>query len=230
MQQNLHEYQMSILRELLFKPKSKFSEIKKVDVENYHFNFHLKKLVEEDLVIKENGLYSLSVKGKEFANKMDTDSLEIEKQAKVAVSIHCIRFIKGKREFLMQQRLKEPFFGWYGAVTGKISWGETPLTTARRELKEETGLTGKFELKSIVHYHHLDANHKLLEDKYFFCFVVTDTKGKLKKKIEEGKNIWVRESDYYDLQNTFATYDQWVEAIDCKSLKYIEREEVVNDY
>ena len=44
-------------------------------------------------------------------------------------------------KFLAQQRLKQPFYGFWGRPTGKVGWGETILETAARELMEETGLT-----------------------------------------------------------------------------------------
>src|SRR3990167_4594834 len=98
MEIKIHEFQISILKELLFKPNARFRDLNKVDITNDHFTFHLKQLVKSGLVIKENGVYNLSDTGKEFANRMDTDSLQLEKQAKVAVAIHAFRMNKGTKE------------------------------------------------------------------------------------------------------------------------------------
>jgi len=226
----IHEFQISILRELLFNPMARFRDLKKVDVTNDHFSFHIKHLLTEGLIVKEGGKYRLTDVGKEFANRMDTDSLQLEKQAKVGVALHAVRKVKGKLEYLVHKRLKEPFFGWYGSHSGKIKWGETPEAAAKREFLEETGLSGKFSLKGIVHYHHIHRDGRFLEDKYFWVYRVDDVEGELKVKVTEGENIWMDEKTYRSLNNVFATFDELVEVIHSKSLIYVERKRIVDSY
>lgn len=230
MEINIHEFQISILRELLFKPKARFRDLKKVDITNDHFTFHVNQLVKLGLINKLEGRYSLTDKGKEFANRMDTDSLEIEKQAKVAVALHAVRERKGKTEYLVHKRLKEPFYGWYGSHSGKIRWGETPLECAKREFLEETGLTGNFRLKAIVHYHHFHEDGRFLEDKYFWVYRVYKVSGNLMKKVPEGENIWMTGEEYANLKNTFATFNEVKNVTDSKRLMYVERKKVVDNY
>lgn len=227
MEIKIHEFQISILRELLFKPQARFRDIKKVDVTNDHFTFHLKQLLKEGLVVKTNGRYSLSDEGKEFANRMDTDALKLERQAKLGIAIHAIRTRGGIKEYLVHRRLKEPFYGWYGSHSGKIRWGENPLDCAKREFLEETGLTGDFSLKGIVHYHHFHKDGRLLEDKYFWVYKVENTEGIFKEKVPEGENIWMREKEYRKLKNVFADFD---EVINGKNLVYIDRTKFVESY
>ena len=231
MEIQIHDFQASILRELLFKPKARFRDLNKVGVTNDHFTFHLKRLVDEGLVSKsEDGRYSLTTKGKEFANRLDTDSLKLEKQAKIGIALHPIRINKGKTEYLVHHRLKEPFFGWYGSHSGKIRWGEKPIETARREFLEETGLTGDFTLKGIIHYHHFYKDGKLLEDKYFWVFKVENIKGELQEQVEGGENIWMTEKEYRKLKNVFATVDEVLEILNAKSLLYVDRPRFVEEY
>lgn len=230
MELKIHDFQISILRELLFKPEARFRDIKKVDITNDHFTFHLKHLVKEGLITKVNGRYSLTDEGKEFANRMDTDALKLERQAKVAVALHAVRKRNGVTEYLIHRRLKEPFYGWYGPQSGKIRWGETPLTCAKREFLEETGLTGDFTPKGIVHYHHFHKDGRLLEDKYFWIFKIEDTKGKFKEKVPEGENIWMTEKEIRKLKNIFATFGEIVEVINNKKLVYLDRVRFVESY
>ena len=226
----IHEFQISILRELLFKPNARFRDLKKVDIENDHFSKHLNYLIKQGLVVKENKLYSLSETGKEFANRMDTDALQIERQAKLAIALHAVRK-KGKiTEYLVHQRLKEPFYGWYGSHSGKIRWGENPEETAKREFLEETGLTGKFTHKGIVHYLHFHKDGRLLEDKYFWVYKIEDIKGDLKVEVTEGKNIWLTEKEFRKLKNVFASIDEIKEVIDSKKLVYLDRTRFVDSY
>lgn len=226
----IHEFQISILKELLFKPKSRFRDLKKVDIENDHFSFHVRHLLQEGLIIKEAGLYSLSDVGKEFANRMDTDALKLERQAKLAVSLNAVRTRGGKTEYLVHKRLKEPFYGWYGSHSGKIRWGEDPFICAKREFKEETGLAGDFTLKGIVHYHHFHKDGRLLEDKYFWVFRVENTRGKLLAKVPEGENVWMSENEYRGLKKVFATFDEVLEVQNSKHLVYIDRVKMVDEY
>ena len=185
MEIKIHEFQISILRELLFKPRARFRDLNKLEITNDHFTFHLKHLIKEGLVKKDGNYYLLTDDGKEFANRMDTDALRLERQAKVAIAIHAIRNRSGTAEYLMHQRLKEPFYGWYGSHSGKIRWGENPMDCANREFFEETGLTGDFKLKGIVHYHHVHKDGRFLEDKYFWVYRVTKVQGVLKGTVPE---------------------------------------------
>lgn len=230
MEIKIHEFQISILRELLFKPGARFSELKKVDIENDHFSFHIRQLLDNGLVLKSNGKYSLTDEGKEFANRMDTDELKLERQAKVAVAIHAVRTKDGEKQYLVHQRLKEPFYSWYGSHSGKIRWGEHPLECAKREFLEETGLTGSFKLKGIVQYHHVHKDGRFLEDKYFWIYKATRLKGELSEMVPEGKNIWMNETEFRKLKNVFADFDEMVQVVNSKRLVYLEREKVVDTY
>lgn len=230
MELQIHDFQTSILRELLFNPGARFRDLNKVDVTNDHFSFHINRLVELGLVAKENGKYFLTTEGKEFANRMDTDLLKLERQGKIAIAIHAVRNKNGKTEYLVHRRLKEPFYGWYGSHSGKVRWGETPLECAKREFLEETGLSGNFTLRGIVHYHHFHKDGRLLEDKYFWVFRVDDVVGELKEKVPEGENIWMTENEFRKLKNTFSTFDEMAEVIGSKSLVYIDRKRFVEEY
>ncbi len=230
MEIKIHDYQISILRELLFNPGARFSDLNKTDVTSDHFTFHVKHLVKEGLIRKDNGKYFLTIDGKEFANRMDTDSLKLEKQGKLTIALHAVKIKNGVQEYLVHRRLKEPFYGWYGSHSGKVRWGETPLECATREFLEETGLSGKFTLKGIVHYHHFHKDGRLLEDKYFWVFRIDNTTGELKAKVPEGENIWMSEKEFKSLKNTFSTFDEMAEIVNGKTLVYIDRKRFVEEY
>ena len=195
----LHEVQIKILRELLFKPVARFSDLNVTDLTNDHFTFHIKRLVELGLVEKLNEQYTLSKSGKEYANRLDTDQLKLERQAKVSLAIICV----DQSRILMQQRLKQPYYGYYGVVTGKVRWGETVLETAGRELAEETGLSAKLEVTGVEHKMDYDQAGKLLEDKFFFLIKAVKPIGKLIENFEGGRNIWFSEKEVQKLPDLF---------------------------
>ncbi len=222
---NLHFLQMQILRSLLYSPGSRFSELNISGIDSDHFNYHLKTLLQDKLVTTKNKLYYLSSKGKEYANTMDTANLNIEKQPKVAVMIIAS---KGSR-YLVQKRLKEPYFGYYGFVTGKVRFGEKIIETAARELAEETNLQAKFRLSYILHEHVYSEAGELLEDKIFHVYGATSVKGEL-KNTKDGENGWFSEKEFHAIKDKF--YDE-AEILNWhKSGKkfFIEKTYVVKDF
>jgi 8-oxo-dGTP diphosphatase len=192
----LHPAHVAILHVLLFRPDARFAELQKAsELSSDHFNFYLKQLLDEKFVAKNDaGAYHLSQKGKEFANRFDTDERKVERQPKVAVCL-MIRRDDGKQ--LLQQRLKQPFYGYWGRPTGKIRWGETILEAAARELMEETGLEADLEFEEI--YHKMDFNKdtgEMLEDKIFFTIAATNARGTLIEEFEGGRNAWMTQKEY----------------------------------
>ena len=188
--QDLHKIQMLILRELLFHPNARFTDLNLTGLTTDHFSYHINTLIKMGLVDKKNGRYSLSQSGKKFAGLIDTDKAQIEKQAKIGALVILEREFKGKKQYIWQKRLKEPYYGYYGFFTGKIKFGETVLEAGAREVKEETGLEAELEHKFV--FHEMVYNHKgdILEDKYFNIIFAFNPKGKL-TSTNEGENVWV---------------------------------------
>ena len=99
---NVHDAQVVILRELLFHPSANFAQMQKITgMSSDHFNFHIQKLVALGLVEKTGrGRYGLTPRGKEYANKLDTDQNTIERQPKTAVILAIERQANGGRYFV----------------------------------------------------------------------------------------------------------------------------------
>ena len=187
----IHDAQTAILKELLFKEGASFSELQKqTPLDSDHFKFHIKRLVEIGFVIKDNiGSYRLSPKGKEYANKIDTDTGVIERQPKCAVII-VLQDEDGR--VLAQERKKHPYFGFWGYPGGKIRWGETIVDAARRELLEEAGLEASMTYRGVYHERVQSTETKeIIEDKIFHVVHGENPTGKLLKVFEGGVNAWL---------------------------------------
>ena len=191
---NIHSAQTSILRELLFHPQANYAALQKpTGLTSDHFNFHISRLVELGLVKKTaRGMYSLTIQGKEYANRLDTDNNTVERQPKTAVLLAIERDVGGKRQWVFQQRLKNPYFGFWGLPSGKIRWGETVVQAAERESLEETGLSADWRVAGV--YHEIVVQKEtgeMLEDKIFFVVHGTNPKGDLQEDFEGGHNEWL---------------------------------------
>lgn len=88
-------------------------------------------------------------------------------------------------EVLVQDRIKS-WKGW-SFPGGHLEDGESVVDCAKREIKEETGLTVE-NLKScgIIHW----SNNKTYDRYLVFLFKTTDYHGNL-TDCDEGKNFWV---------------------------------------
>lgn len=221
----IHDAQTAILRELLFHPHANFAQLQKgTGMSSDHFNFHIQKLVELELVEKiKRGTYTLTPKGKEHANKLDTDNNTIERQPKVAVILAIEREQQGKKQYLFQERLKQPYFGFWGFATGKIRWGETIMQTAERELMEETGLTADHRIAGV--YHELVYQQETgdqLEDKIFFVIQCTNVKGKLLERFEGGRNAWMTREEALAQPKIFDSFDIEIDIVTSQET-FVER-------
>lgn len=213
---NPHTTQIAILRHLLFTTEAGFAELQKEsDLTSDHFNFHIKKLVESGYVEKTATGYRLSVLGKEYANRLDTDENEIEKQPKVSVVVVLERQRGDRREFIAQQRLKQPYFGFWGRLGGKIRWGESFEEAAKRELQEETGLDADFTFKMIFRKRdYKKATGELLEDKVFVIMYANEYSGKLIVDFEGGHNEWLTQEEFMAKEKTFESARDFINLID----------------
>ena len=129
--------QLLILKNLMFKKSSSYSEIQPEGTDHDLFNYHLKELMSKGFIEKIGSDYELSQKGRNLVSLMEEDS-SLQKQFKVGVYISMTRKnTEGNYELLLYRRLKHPHYGIVGTVSGKVKVGETLIETVKRELLEQ---------------------------------------------------------------------------------------------
>ncbi|MBU0649783.1 NUDIX domain-containing protein, partial [Patescibacteria group bacterium] len=150
---------------------------------------------------------SLSKQGKIVAAKLDTDTHQFEKQPKIGVLVIPRKRESNKNWFLVQQRRKEPYFGYWGFMTGKVRWGETLAETVARELEEETGLSGDWKFCYELHEMVYDKNtNEMLEDKFFHIAEVRKVRGEL-QQTKDGFNKWVTIDEFKKMSPKYHNED-----------------------
>ena len=207
----IHAAQTEILRELLFVPSARFSILQKTTgLDSDHFKFHVGRLVEMGYIVKSGGGdYSLTPSGKEYANKLDTDKSVIERQPKSAV---ILVIQNGSGQLLVQERLKHPYFGFWGFPGGKIRWGETIIEAAARELMEETGLSIELTYRGVYHERvQSKETHQIIEDKIFHVVYGQMGQGKMIEHFEGGCNAWLAVSDIRTKAKLYKSFDTELE-------------------
>lgn len=225
----VHAAQTGILRELLFVRQAGYAQLQKpTGLTSDHFNFHILRLVELGMVEKvARGQYRLTLKGKEYANKLDTDRKTIERQPKVAVLLGVEREQGTKRQLLFQKRTKNPYYGYLGFPTGKITWGETIMQTAARELMEETGLEADYQIMGLYHEHTTIAGtDEFIEDKMFFAVRCYNVTGKLIDKFEGGENDWMTIEQARKYPKRYSSFETELEIVEGKQGPFVEEHHV----
>lgn len=228
----LHPIQSEILKSRIFKAGESFNRLNENKISTDSFTFHLKSLVEAGLVEKTQGKYCLSAIGKEFANRMDVEKQnpQIEKQAKIGVLIFAIKKEGGITKYLLQQRLKHPYFGYFGGVGGKLKIGETITKAANREFNEETGLSGKLTFCGVNHKTDFSKQGELLEDKLFFVFKATNLKGEFIQEFQGGKNIWFSLPQIKKLDKLFPDVLDKIKMVESSKIGFSENQYFVDEF
>lgn len=222
-----HTAQMKLLRQLLLSPSCKFSElVKATGLTSDHANFHIKQLVEAGLVkrvLKTHGQYELTQRGKDYANRMDTDEFVMEKQPKLSVVLD---IVNGDGRHLQQERLKQPYYGYWGRPTGKIRAGETMVEAAARELKEETGLEADLTVLGFYHKLDYDVDGNFLEDKYFCVVRGVNPRGEMLLESDGQRNEWLTNEEFLAKEKNFGGLEELQDDIDAGRLFVSEKKYV----
>jgi 8-oxo-dGTP pyrophosphatase MutT (NUDIX family) len=228
--ENISAIQLKILSELLFNPKARFKSLNIDGLTSDHFSYHIKTLVEQGYIKKDGSSYSLTAKGKMLGGKIDTVNNTIEKQPKVSVFIIPVKKFGKVKKFLIQQRTKEPYYGYWGFPVGKIKFGNTIAEAANRELKEETGMYGKakfcFEIHEMVY--DKDTGNQL-EDKFFQVVEVSYLEGEL-MDTKEGHHTFLTEKEFRKISPKYHNEDDIMTLYLKKNRKFIEEKYYIEKF
>jgi len=197
----------NISLKMIHRPEARFSDLSDKTVESNAFSYHLKKMEQEGLIEKCDEVYRLTPEGRKASAFIEGDSGErAELPTPVVVVV-----VKDGDKILAQKRLKQPFFGYHGFISGKVNFGFNILECAKRDLLEETDLEAELEFRGIGMSKTVEDDNLLFH--HFFYFVLaTNPKGKLKEKTHKAENFWVNISDIKNLER-FPDFDEVVKLL-----------------
>ena len=200
----MHVAQMRILSMLGQSKSAHFSELAQTTkLTSDHANFHIKKLIACELIEhmpKAYGEYRLTKAGKQYVTRMNTLNNRLEQLPKISVVLSVSN--KDGR-ILRQQRLKQPYYGYWSRPTGKVQRGETIVAAATRKLLEETGLAADWNITGIEHRIDHGIHGDLYDDKYLFMVQGTNPRGTLIAEKAGMHNYWMTESEYKSKDKRF---------------------------
>lgn len=186
-----HETQRKIILRLIHKPQMTFNELWGKDGESNAFAYHLSKLETQGLVAKSDAAYVLTAEGKKLSAFIEGNTGGKAEMPTPTVII----LVREGNTILCQQRLKEPFYGYWGLPSGKINFGWNPKECALRDLKEETDLLAEeVELREIEFTKSFDAE-KLLHHHIMFTYEVTKFSGSLNERTHKAVNRFLTKDE-----------------------------------
>jgi ADP-ribose pyrophosphatase YjhB (NUDIX family) len=207
----MHPIQNRILEELIINNGQSFANLNREKISSDLFTFHIKQLLKAELLVRDNGKYFLTLKGKMW---------EPEMPGRVSVIMAAIREIKTGNEYLLQKRLKEPLKNCWGFMTAGVKFGERTEEVATREFRFRCGLRGEPKFLGAVHRFRGSDEKNIWLDNYFFVYLFVNPYGNL-INTNEGENKWMQKVEFRKLKS-FPGFRETVEIVDKYGISYQE--------
>lgn len=185
----------AILRTLRLNNESRYTELlHETELDSADFKFYLRRIIDEGYVTKiSSGKYTLTPEGRDYVGTVDLNTGDSINQPRLNVFIVAKRETKetAGTEFLVQQRKRTPYFGFWGVHGGPVHKGEAAEETARRILAANTGYTASFEVVGFFRERDYSDEGDLLEDKIFIVVLAKNIHGELTEEWDKGQSSWL---------------------------------------
>lgn len=179
-----------ILSLFLYNNKLKFSKIEKnLKVRSNKLAYHLRRLVDKGILIKNEEEYELSEAVEHLIPYLSDKNAVLP-----VVLVH----IGNKGRAFLYKREKRPFKGLLSLPGGRLLVGESIEDATRRIMKEKFNLSVKFKKINSISLEHVKKSGKTLHS-FLLIFVSAEAKGKIEfKKVNKKDTI---ASDYKLIKN-----------------------------
>jgi len=222
-QKTFDNLETQILFSLMYTPQLSFNRLWNKNGRSNKFAYYLQKLQKEELIVKEGKKYSLTAKGKQRATYINGKTGKVTQKPLLAVAV----ILKHRGKYLMLQRTKEPFHGFWGFPGGKIEFSNYPLEQAAESLLEDAGLRCQLQLKGIFFSKTYHAG-KQLYNHQIFIVKGTEPSGHLLPLTAKGKNKWASRSEILSLK-TIPNTSLFLDIVESNDFRYVEADRIFND-
>ncbi len=186
-----HEIRRNIILTLIHRPQAQFNELS--NVQSNKLSYHLNKLIDEGIIQRTDKGYELTSEGRTLATNIEGDT---GASVRYPTQIVMIAARDENGRILAQQRLKEPYYGYWGLPAGKLNFGWNPEERAKRDLYEETGLTAGNIRFCAIEYIKTYEEDTLLHHHIMHVYEATNCTGELIKETHKAKNKWMSVEEY----------------------------------
>ncbi|MGB4762788.1 MAG: hypothetical protein WBP12_05545 [Candidatus Saccharimonas sp.] len=212
----LHPAQTSALELLRQVTTARFSDmLRETTLTSDTFKFHVRKLISLGYVTKnEDGLYELTIKGKDFANRLDETTGKQIEQPKASILLLGRSIVDGVTYYLAHRRTREPYRNWWGIASAPVLRGVPLDESAAQEFCKQTGIDAEFHVASMARV--IDKTHEgdVLEDK-IFSVMIADIEGVPKPhEWHGGESIWLTRDEILQLSPLFPTTARTFDRLD----------------
>ncbi len=159
-----------ILQQFLYNDKLRFNEIEKESkIRSNKLSYHIKQLMEDGTITKENEFYKLSEKSEPLIPYIT------EKQTILPVVLIAL---KEKDKIFLHKREKRPYKGLLGLPAGRILLGETIKDATERIMKEKFKIKVKFRKVNSISTENIQKNNETIHS-FLLILVTATTKDKI---------------------------------------------------
>ena len=201
-----HHIQKNIVYNLALVQSARFSDLKPDTIENKLFDYHLKKVISEGLVKKnEDGLYALTPKGR----RVGKDA--IKKSDQLIDRAYSVLFMAVRRKsdgaWLLCKRKTHPLLGKVGFMNAQPSFMDPSEVAAHNETLVKTGLDCTFTVRGSG-YLRMYQDDNLESFTHFTLLECTDAQGELQQLDPLAEYYWEVNPDFTasDILPTIATF------------------------
>jgi hypothetical protein len=192
-----HHIQKSILYDLAFRDEARFSELKDGDIENKLFTYHLKQLINDNLVEKtEDGSYRLSAEGRRQAVSIYDSRDKTATKARSVVFVAIRR--KGDGAWLLYRRNTHPLKDLSGFmhITPDYSF-----QTIQEQIKHDVRAKTNIDVSPIYigsGFFRMLRGELLESFTHFSLFLAEHVEDTLESHDERADYFWVVDPDFSD--------------------------------
>ncbi|MDD5012214.1 MAG: NUDIX domain-containing protein [Candidatus Nanoarchaeia archaeon] len=170
----------------------KFHEIEKaLKVRSNKLDYHLKKLIEKNILKKEDEFYMLTESSESLIPYIS------DKNATLPV---VLILIGDEKNCFLYERVKRPYKNLLGLPGGRILLGEDINDSVKRIMKEKHGVNADLKKINSISLEHIEKNNKIINS-FFLIYVSAKTKENIELTEVNSNKTRIIKSDYNLIKN-----------------------------